>query len=203
MAVKIVASAIKQRGVWSRPRASRCTVIAAIYAAACTIASADSVAIAPDPPPRTTSPPRVGPGNLRPSWNLDGLYVWLGPTGAASHVDADWDSTFGGDLAIVRVRERALVSAIGIDAGASMWTARGGGRIWADAVIGTRIGKRIYGLTAGPLVEFADTQHPRYGASVGTWAFFGITPFVRIGAVQELGAFVDVGVHIALPVFRR
>ena len=202
MAAQSVASASKRRGVRSLPRASRCTVVAAIYAIACTAASADSVAITPDPPPRPRAP-RVGPDELRPTWDLDGLYLWLGPIAAASHVDADWDSTFGGDLAIVRVRERSLVSAVGVDAGASLWTARGGGRIWLDAVIGTRIGNRIYGITAGPLVEFGDTQHPRYGGSVGTWAFFGITPFVRVGTVQELGAFVDVGVHIALPVFRH
>ena len=202
MAAQSVGSATKRRGVRSLPRASRCTVVAAIYAIASTVASADSVVVTPDPPPRTRVP-RVGPGDLRPTWDLDGLYLWLGPTGAASHVDADWDSTFGGDLALVLVRERRRVSAIGVDAGGSLWTARGGGRLWLDAVIGTRIGNRIYGITAGPLVELGETQHPRYGGSVGTWAFFGITPFVRVGTVQELGTFVDVGVHIALPVFRR
>ncbi len=142
-------------------------------------------------------------GHFTPSWNLDGFYLWLGPTGAASHVDADWDSTFGGDLALVRIREREPLSAIGVDAGASLWTERGGGRVWLDAVLGTRIAGRIYGMTLGPIAEFAELQHPRYGVSAGVWAHFGITPYVRVGTVEELGAFVDVGVHIALPVYRH
>jgi len=129
--------------------------------------------------------------------------VWLGPLGAASAVASDVDSTFGGDLVVVRIRERALLSAIGFDAGASLWTARDGGRIWLDAIAGTRLGSRIYGVSAGPLVELADRQHPRLGGSVGVWGFFGVTPFLRVGVVDELGTFVDVGVHIALPVFRH
>jgi hypothetical protein len=123
--------------------------------------------------------------------------------GAASVVDADWDSTFGGDLVVVRIREREPLATIGFDAGAALWSERSGGRIWLDVIAGTRLGPRIYGISAGPIIEFAELQHPRYGASVGVWGFFGITPFARIGAVQELGAFVDVGVHIALPVFRH
>lgn len=156
----------------------------------------------PDPPTRPSSP-SVGRSGFRPTWDLDGLYIWLGPTGAATRVDTDWDSTFGGDLAVVRVREREALGAIGVDLGGSLWTARGGGRVWLDVVAGTKLGGRMYGLTAGPLVEFADLAHPRYGGSVGVWGFFGITPYVRAGAVQELGTFVDLGVHIALPVFRR
>lgn len=197
-----VGSARKRRGEDSRPRATSCTVIFVTYAITAAVASADSPEIRPDPPVRRAPKP-VGPGNFRPSWDLDGIYLWLGPTGAASHVDAGWDSTFGANLAIVRIREREPVAAIGADLGASLWTARGGGRIWMDGVVGTRIGARIYGLTAGLFGEFSALEHPRYGGSVGAWAFFGITPFVRIGAVQELGGFVDVGVHIALPVLRR
>ena len=118
-------------------------------------------------------------------------------------VDATWDTTFGGDLALVRIREREAISAIGLDAGASRWTARDGGRIWVDALVGTRLGGRIYGVSAGPILELSELAHPRIGGSIGAWAFFGITPFARIGVVEELGAFVDVGIHIALPVYRH
>ena len=45
--------------------------------------------------------------------------------------------------------------------------------------------------------------HPRLGGSVGLWAFIGVTPFVRVGAVEDLGTFAEIGVHIALPVYRR
>jgi hypothetical protein len=155
----------------------------------------------PDPVPRER-PPTVGPDHLRPTWDLDGMYVWLGPSGAASHVDGEWDSMFGGELAIVRVRERAPVGVVGGSVGASLWTERGGGRIWADALLGTRLG-RMVGVSAGPLVELGELSHPRLGGSVGVWAFLGVTPFVRVGAVEDLGMFAEIGVHVALPVYRH
>lgn len=168
------------------------------------IAAADpapEAIVAPDAPARSR-PPSVGPGNLRPSADLDGWYVWLGPTGAASHVDGEWDSTFGGHLAIVRVRERNLLGTVGAQVGGTIWTARGGGRIWLDGIAGTRI-LRMVGVSAGPIVELSELAHPRLGGSVGLWTFVGVTPFARVGAVEGLGAFAEIGVHIALPVYRR
>lgn len=156
----------------------------------------------PDPPPRRRAPV-VGPAGIPPTASLDGLYVWLGPVGAAGRLDATWDSMFGGDLTIVRVREGAGLGALGASAGASLWAARGGGRIWLDGLVGTRLGGRMYGASAGPLVELAELAHPRIGGSVGLWAFFGPTPYARVGAVADLGAFVEIGLHLALPVFRH
>jgi hypothetical protein len=155
-----------------------------------------------DPPPRSGEP-RVGPSGERPSWDLDGLYLWLGPEGAASRVERAWDTAFGAEATVVRVREADALGVIGGSAGASLWTARSGGRIWVDAVAGTRLGGRMYGATLGPLVELSALAHPRFGASVGVWAFFGVAPYARIGIVDELGAFAEVGLHIALPVLRR
>jgi hypothetical protein len=140
--------------------------------------------------------------DTRPSWDLDGLYLWLGPTGAASRIDAQWDSTIGASLSIVRVREAEPLGAIGTSLGASRWTERGGGRVWLDAIVGTRLG-RMVGVTAGPILELSELARPRVGASVGAWAFVGVTPFVRLGTVQDLGGFVEIGVHIALPVIRH
>lgn len=154
----------------------------------------------PDPPARR-APPAVGASGFRSSANLDGLYVWLGPVGAASRADGAWDSTFGGDLSIVRVDEGAHFGVLGATAGASLWSAREGGRIWVDAVIGTRIGGRMYGASLGPILELGELEHPRFGGSVGAWAFFGVAPFARVGAVEELGAFVEIGLHLALPVW--
>jgi hypothetical protein len=206
MRAKIVDSTTLERGFGAPPRATRCTVVVTIYAIVCATAWADapasSAAITPDPVERTRAPV-VGTANFRPSWDLDGLYIWLGPTGAATHEDG-WDSTFGGDLAIVRVRERELLSAIGIDLGASLWTARDdAGRIWLDVIAGTKLGARIYGVSVGPIIEFSQLEHPRYGGSIGAWAFFGITPFARVGLVEEMGVFGEVGIHIALPVWRH
>jgi hypothetical protein len=159
--------------------------------------------ITPDPPP----PPKVrvsGSGNLGPSWDLDGLYVWLGATGAASHVDKDWDSTWGGDVTVLRVREDEPLAVVGGSLGASRWTERGGGRVWADFVVGTELGDRhAVGATIGPLVELGELAPTRVGGSIGVWAFVGVTPFARVGWVDGLGAFGEVGLHIALPVWRH
>ena len=154
--------------------------------------------VEPDPPPRRA--PTVV--KTDPSWDLDGLYLWLGPSGAASRVDASWDSTIGGDLSLVRVRERDLVGVLGLTLGASRWTERGGGRLWLDAIAGTRVG-RMVGVSAGPILELDELAHPRLGGSIGVWGFLGVTPFARVGIVDELGGFIEFGLHIALPVLRR
>jgi hypothetical protein len=157
--------------------------------------------IDPDPPERR-APPVVPSEAQAPSWNLDGLYLWLGPAGAASHIDGEWDSTIGADATLVRVREREALGVIGASFGASRWTERGGGRLWLDGLVGTRF-VRMVGVSAGPMLELNDLSHPRFGASVGLWTFFGVAPFVRAGMVQDLGGFVEVGLHIMLPVIRR
>jgi hypothetical protein len=155
----------------------------------------------PDGPARTTAPTLPAP-TLPPSWNLDGIYLWLGPTGAASWADSRWDSTFGADATLVRVRERESLGVIGGTLSATRWTVRGGGRLSLDALVGTRMG-RVVGLSFGPIVELSDVAHPRLGASIGVWGFVGLTPFARVGVVDQLGAFAEIGVHIALPVLRR
>jgi hypothetical protein len=181
----------------------------AILVATARIAAADLAA--PPPPMASTSPApspapppiTVPPAQFTPSWDLDGTYVWLGPLGAASHVDAQWDSTFGADLAVVVVRERAPIGLVGIDLGASRWTERGGGRVWVDGLLGTHLFDRMMGISLGPIVELSDLAHPRLGASFGVWGFAGITPFARLGAVADLGMFAEIGIHIALPILRR
>ena len=156
----------------------------------------------PDPPART-QPPVVGPAHFKMTSDLDGVYLWIGPTGAASHVDSQWDSTFGGDAAIVRIREHEALGAIGATFGGSLWTVRGGGRLWLDALVGTPIAGHMVGLSAGPIMELAQLAHPRAGVSIGAWGFAGVTPFARVGAVQDLGMFAEIGVHLALPALRR
>jgi hypothetical protein len=156
-------------------------------------------AVTPDPPARGA----LHEPALRPSWDLDGIYLWLGPTGAASHVDGMWDSTIGASATVVRVREREPVGLVGGSFGASRWTERGGGRLWLDAVVGTRLGGRMAGVSAGPILEVSEMAHPRVGGSLGVWAFVGLTPFARVGAVEGMGVFAEVGVHFALPVLRH
>jgi hypothetical protein len=166
-------------------------------------AAADPVpATIPDAPPQA-QPVVVPRATFTPSWDLDGVYLWLGPIGAASYAGAQWDSTFGGDAALVVVREREPLSLVGLDLGASRWTVRGGGRVWLDALIGTRAPGRMVGASIGAILELSDFVPPRIGGSIGVWAFAGITPFARIGAVSDLGMFAELGLHIALPVLRR
>ena len=55
---------------------------------------------------------------------------------------------------------------------------------WLDALVGTRLGGRMVGASLGPILELSDLEHPRLGASAGIWAFLGVTPFVRVGAVE-------------------
>ena len=104
---------------------------------------------------------------------------------------------------MLRVREREPLGVIGGAFGATMWTERDGGRLWLDAMIGTRLAGRMVGASVGPILELGDLAHPRIGGSVGVWTFIGVTPFARIGVVSELGAFGELGIHMALPVLRR
>jgi hypothetical protein len=159
----------------------------------------------PDVPERRTPPAALrGPDGppLPEVGNLDGTYLWLGPTGSASRIDGEWDSTIGAELALVHVREARPIAVLGAAFGAAKWTQRDGGRIWLDAVIGTRALGPSAGITVGSFLELGDLAHPRAGASIGVWMFAGVTPYVRVGAVSELGAFVDLGLHIALPAWR-
>jgi hypothetical protein len=160
---------------------------------------------APDPAARVNEPPRVPP----PSWDLDGIYFWIGPSGAASwargpnQMAAKWDSTIGADATLVWIREHDALGALGGSVGAAKWTERGGGRLWIDAIVGSRIGGTMIGTSAGPILELNDLSRPKLGGSVGVWAFFGVTPYVRVGTVADLGMFAEVGLHLALPVLRH
>jgi hypothetical protein len=166
-------------------------------------ATADpAIATVPDAP-ASPQPVVVPQATFRPSWNLDGLYLWLGPIGAASYVDAKWDSTFGAEAAVVVVREAEPLGLAGVNLGASRWTERGGGRVWVDGLVGTHMLGHMMGASLGPIVELSELAHPRLGASIGVWGFAGITPFARVGTVSNLGMFAELGLHIALPVLRR
>jgi len=165
-------------------------------------ATADPItATVPDAPARRVI--RVPAATASPSWDLDGFYVWLGPIGGASYVDAKWDSMFGGEAAVAVVRERASLALVAVDVGGNRWTARDGGRMWVDGLLGTRVLGRMMGASLGPLLEISQLARPRIGGSIGVWGFAGITPFARVGAITDLGIFAELGVHIALPVLRR
>jgi len=148
-------------------------------------------------PSRTEPLPRIA--------DLDGVYVALGPVAAAvySPDDDDWDGGFGGELMVVRVREHDLLGALGLAAGGVRFAEAGNGRLWADALVGTRTLWGLgLGLSGGLAVEVGDLQLPRFGWQATLWAYAGVMPYVRVGAVEKSGAFVDAGIKITLPALR-
>lgn len=184
------ASASEGRGVvMERPRRRR-RVGLVIAATLCGLAVVSSAAA--DPAPR-----------LRTAADLDGVYFTLGPTGGAVYSRAGWDSGFGGEISVVRLRERELVGALGLGLGGIHFATADRGRVWADLQLGSR---RLLGLgagvSAGASAEIDAVIPPRWGAQATVWVFLGVIPYVRLGAVQKSGVYVDLGVKIALPVFR-
>jgi hypothetical protein len=135
--------------------------------------------------------------------DLDGLYVVLGPLGHAMRMEGAWDGAFGGELALVHVRQSRTPSALGVALGAESYSAREGGRLWADLLAGTRtpLGGAV-GLSAGFGAEVHDVVPPRFGIQATLWVFAGVVPFVRVGRFEKTGTFVDVGLKIALPALR-
>lgn len=146
------------------------------------------------------SPPTTA---LRYTADLDGGYVWLGATGAATHDDGAWDSIFGMETAVIRVREQATVGVAGIGlAGARIASAQRW-RVSLDAIAGTRVAHRaMVGISLGPTVDLAELAHPVYGASAMAWAFVGITPYVRVGVRSDGSTYVDLGAQLTLPIAR-
>jgi len=189
-------------GIRPRVRPRSRALLVACWGCITSVAGADPIAVVPDPPARS-QPIAVPPATFRPSWDLDGHYLWLGPVGAASYVETRWDSTFGAEATLVSVHEGAALGLAGVTLGASRWTRRGGGRIWLDGLIGTRVWGRMLGASLGPILELSELERPKLGASIGVWGYAGIAPFMRIGAVSDLGMFAELGVHIALPVLHR
>jgi len=140
---------------------------------------------------------------LRAASDLDGLHIWIGPVGAATHVEGEWDSAWGGTVAAIRIRERAPLGAIGAWLGGAHYALRDGGRVWLDGVVGTRrLGGRMLGAGAGPVVELGDLRHPRVGAQASIWCFAGVVPYARLGVLEATGSFVEVGISLSVPAVR-
>jgi hypothetical protein len=131
------------------------------------------------------------------------VYLALGPVGSALRIEDQWDGAFGGEMSLLRVRERDLVSALGIEVGGQRFSERQGGLVWVDLFAGHR---RPWGVTVGASMgvtaEVDQVRPPRWGAQGSLWVFAGIVPYVRAGAVQNSGVFFDMGVKIVLPAIR-
>ena len=147
--------------------------------------------------------PRSSPRSELPyTADLDGGYVWLGITGAATKDEAGWDSVFGLEAAVVRVRERSRLGVLGLGLGGARLAETERWRLALDGLIGTRIGRAMVGLSVGPILDLDRRAHPELGATVMAWAFVGITPYARVGLLGDGTRFVDVGVQLSLPIAR-
>ena len=110
---------------------------------------------------------------------------------------------FGGEISLWRVRERDLVSAVGGAVGGHKFSERDGGQVWAELLAAHRtVWGLALGLGAGGTIALHEFRSPRWGAHGEVWLFAGVMPYVRIGSVEASGAFVDLGVKIALPALR-
>lgn len=149
-----------------------------------------------EPPPQT-------PRSLPSTADLDGDKLFLGPAGGALSIEGAWDSAVGGELAWMRIRERRSLAAIGAGLGYAKYAVRDGGRLWIEAIAGTRrLGGWLVGVSAGPAVELGSVQHPRPGATASVWMFAGVIPYVRGGLLDEAGGYVEIGLALELPVWR-
>jgi len=151
-------------------------------------------------PPIPVSPPT---STLPFSADLDGGYVWLGVTGAATHDHGAWDSVFGVEAAMVRVREHARLGVIGAGLTGARIARDARWRLTLDAIAGTRLGSRLtLGLAVGPTLDLAELAHPVLGGTAMAWAFVGITPYVRVGVLADGTTYVDLGAQLSLPIAR-
>ncbi len=141
----------------------------------------------------------TGPDTLD-SDTVDGFVVALGPLGAAARRRDEWDGAFGGELSLVRIRERSRLVAVGVAVGGARFAARDEGWLWVEGLAATNGPWRIpVGLSFGGSLTVDEDALARPGLQAGLWAFVGVVPYVRTGWVSDLGLVMDIGVKIALP----
>jgi hypothetical protein len=124
--------------------------------------------------------------------------------GSAVRLEGEWDGAFGGELSVGELRgDRSSLAAWAAAIGFLAFSERDGGRASAEVAVGTRwpIGLLV-GISGGPVIELAETRNPRAGGQVSLWAYAGVSPYVRFGAVEMSGVFLDVGLRIPLPAGR-
>lgn len=135
--------------------------------------------------------------------DLDGIYLTLGPIGAATRVEGDWFSSAGAELSVVYVREKCYPAAVGVAGGGISFAGREGGRLWAEAEVAfNRPLPFGVGLGAGLVAEVDANRPARLGPQATLWVFAGIIPYFRMGTVEETGSFVELGVMIKIPARR-
>jgi hypothetical protein len=145
----------------------------------------------------------TGAAAAEPRTELDGVWLTLGPVAAAARVEGEWHSAVGAELSVVRVVESALPAALGLCAGGVTYAGREGGRIWLEGELAIASPLPFpVGLAAGATAHLEPHDRLRVGAQATLWFLAGFVPFVRAGALEGPGAFVEVGVMLKIPVRR-
>ncbi len=156
--------------------------------------------------PALALPARADSGTaVRPVGQAESPSHFLALTvlGSAVRAEGEWDSGFGGEIAIGALRDQSALAAwvAGIDFLA--YSERSGGRVTLEAALGTRWPTgALIGLAGGPVIELDDFRRPRAGGQLSVWIFAGVVPYVRAGTVENGGFFVNLGLRIPLPVWR-
>jgi hypothetical protein len=130
-------------------------------------------------------------------------FVALDLVGSAVRAEGAWDSAFGAELAVGRLCDDCSLAAWAASIGAVAFAGGSRGRLFVEAAAGTRWPAGfLVGASFGPVVELDEIRRPRWGGQASIWLFAGLVPYVRAGAVEDGGTFVDVGLRIPLPAGR-
>jgi hypothetical protein len=130
-------------------------------------------------------------------------FIALTVLGSAVRAEGEWDSGFGGEVAVGALRAGAALSAWAAAIDFVAYSERSGGRVTLEGALGTRWPTGVLvGLAGGPMIELDDLRRPRAGGQLSVWLFAGVVPYVRAGTVENSGFFVDLGLRIPLPVLR-
>ena len=130
-------------------------------------------------------------------------FVAVAAIGSAVRVEGTWDGAWGGEVGVGQMRDSTVLGAWAASVGLVGFSARSGGRLWGELTVGTRWPTGyLVGLGVGPAVELDRLRPPRWGGQATVWAFAGVVPYARIGALDPGGVFVDLGLRIAFPAIR-
>jgi hypothetical protein len=132
--------------------------------------------------------------------DLDGTYLTAGPLAAAVASDVGWNAAVGAELSLVHLRERHFPALLGLSVGGLVFDSRPGLRSWAELELATDALPVKLGLSAGLAAQFDRVAPPHYGAQATVWLFAGVVPYVRVGTLEELGSYFELGVMIKIPV---
>lgn len=176
------------QGVCRGGIARRAAVAAAVAALLC--CEAGPAAAQPSPPGAGASPP---PRH----------FAALGVLGGAVRLEGAWDSVIGAELAVGGLCDECPLAAWAAGASFVGFGERGGGRASLEGALGTRWPTGLLlGASAGPVLQVDPLRRPRAGGQASVWLFAGVVPYVRVGAVERSGLFVDLGLRIPLPAGR-